>query len=161
MTASGIRDVLIPGFGRLRLEHLVLDFNGTLARDGVLLEGVAQALHDLSRSLAIHVLTADSFGTARSALAGLPCAVSVLSGERQDEAKRQYIDRLGPERTVCIGNGRNDRYMLADAALGIVVIGEEGAAIEALLAAKVACPSIQSALALLQQPLRLVATLRA
>ena len=34
-------DVAIPGFGRLALEHLVCDYNGTLARDGVLLDGVS------------------------------------------------------------------------------------------------------------------------
>jgi soluble P-type ATPase len=31
----------IPGFGALRLEHLAVDFNGTLAIDGKLLPGVS------------------------------------------------------------------------------------------------------------------------
>ena len=34
----------IPGFGALRLEHLVLDYNGTLALDGRLLRGVGPRL---------------------------------------------------------------------------------------------------------------------
>lgn len=155
-----MKELLIPGFGSLRLEHLVLDFNGTLARDGILLDGVAEAIEALSSALVIHVVTADSFGTARSALAGLPCTVSVVPGDRQDEAKRRYVARLGPGRTACIGNGRNDRLMLADAALGIVVLGEEGVAIESLQAAAIACPSIRSALGLLREPRRLAATLR-
>ena len=33
-------EIDVPGFGALRLEHLVLDYNGTLACDGMLLEGV-------------------------------------------------------------------------------------------------------------------------
>ena len=33
-------DISIPGFGPLRLECLVLDYNGTLACDGELLPGV-------------------------------------------------------------------------------------------------------------------------
>ena len=34
----------IPDFGRLRLAHLVLDYNGTLAFDGHLLSEVADLL---------------------------------------------------------------------------------------------------------------------
>ena len=33
----------IPGFGSLRIEHLVLDYNGTLALDGRMLPGRACA----------------------------------------------------------------------------------------------------------------------
>lgn len=29
-------DIEIPGFAHLQLDHLVLDYNGTLARDGIL-----------------------------------------------------------------------------------------------------------------------------
>jgi hypothetical protein len=47
-----------------------------------------------------------------------------------------------------------------EAALGIAVVLGEGAAVEALLAADVAAPSIIAALELLTDPLRLVATLR-
>ncbi len=61
---------------------------------------------------------------------------------------------------MAIGNGRNDRLMLAAAALGIVIIGEEGAAVQTVLASRVACHDILSALDLLRQPQRLVATLR-
>jgi len=35
-------DVDIPGFARLQLKHLVLDFNGTLAVDGILPSGVKE-----------------------------------------------------------------------------------------------------------------------
>ncbi len=37
----------IPGRGQLQIEHLVLDVNGTLAVDGVLIEGVAAGLERL------------------------------------------------------------------------------------------------------------------
>ena len=66
----------IPGGTRLLLEHLVLDFNGTLACDGELLPGVRQRLQPLSESIRIHVVTADTFGRAREQLAGLPCQLS-------------------------------------------------------------------------------------
>src|SRR5262249_37435014 len=62
---------LVPGSRALRLQRLVLDFNGTLARDGTLLPGVRARLQRRSRHLDIFVLTADTFGAARSALRGL------------------------------------------------------------------------------------------
>ncbi len=43
-------EVNVPGFGNLRLQHLVLDYNGTLSRDGGLLEGVREALLALATS---------------------------------------------------------------------------------------------------------------
>ncbi|HTQ74042.1 MAG TPA: hypothetical protein VMI74_07125 [Burkholderiales bacterium] len=150
----------IPGFASLRLEHLVLDYNGTLAVDGRLLRGVGRRLRALSRALEIHVVTGDTFGAARAALAGLPCRVSILPSRGQDRAKRAYVARLGPGRTVCVGNGRNDRLMLKAAALGIAVLQREGAASVTLAAADVVVPSIAEALDLLARPLRLVASLR-
>ena len=59
-----------------------------------------------------------------------------------------------------MGNGRNDQLMLEEAALGIAVILEEGAAAVTLSAADVVCTNIVSALELLDNPLRLIATLR-
>jgi soluble P-type ATPase len=50
--------------------------------------------------------------------------------------------------------------MLKEAALGIAVILEEGAAAQTLVSANVVCASIVSALDLLRNPLRLTATLR-
>ena len=38
----------IPGSAPLELEHLVLDYNGTLALDGILLPGVDRVLQELS-----------------------------------------------------------------------------------------------------------------
>jgi soluble P-type ATPase len=70
------------------------------------------------------------------------------------------VEALGASRYLYIGNGRNDRLMLAAAAVGIAVVQAEGAAVETLLAADVAAPHIQTALGLLLNPGRLVATLR-
>jgi soluble P-type ATPase len=153
-------EIAIPGYGELRLRHLVLDYNGTLACDGRLVPGVADHLKDLSESLGIHVLTADTFGKAASVFVNLPCQLETLPLENQECGKLQYVRELGSSQTACIGNGRNDRLMLKEAALGIAVILQEGAATEAVLAADVVCTNIVSALDLLTHPLRLVATLR-
>lgn len=152
--------VSIPGFRTLDLEHLVLDYNGTLALDGILLPGVSERIEALSRRLLVHVITADTFGKVHAALAGLPCKLTVLPEYGQDTSKLAYVEKLGADRTVCVGNGRNDRLMLKAAALGIVVVQDEGAAIEAFVSADVVLPDINLALDLLMNPLRLIATLR-
>ena len=150
----------IPGMGELKLNHLVLDYNGTLAVDGVVLPGVAEELRILAETLSIHVLTADTFGKAGRGLADLPCDLAVLPPGGQDLAKRDFVIGLGAPQCACVGNGRNDRLMLAEAGLGIAVVLGEGAAGVTLAAADVVCTSITSALALLHNPLRLAATLR-
>ena len=150
----------IPGFGALALEHLVLDFNGTLAVDGELLPGVAERLAALGSRLSIHVLTADTHGTAARALARLPCTLAVVPPSGQAQAKRRFVESLGTERVAAIGNGRNDRLMVEAARVGIAVLQREGAAAGTLAAADVVVPAIEDALDLLVHPLRLVATLR-
>lgn len=150
----------IPNHPSLNIEHLVLDYNGTLALGGQLLPGVAQQLSDLSGLLQIHVITADTFGTASQALASLPLRVSILPPGEQTTAKANFIHHLGANQCAAIGNGRNDRLLLETAALGIVVIQGEGAAVQTLLAADVVAPSINVALDLLHQPQKLKATLR-
>ena len=153
-------EIAVPGGDILRLDYLVADFNGTMACDGVLLPGAAAGVGRLAGKLAIHVVTADTFGRANEALAGIPCELAILPEGGQDSAKLRYVEVLGAARCVCIGNGRNDRLMLAQAALSIAVIHKEGAAVEALMAAKVVVPDINAALGLLLNPVRLIATLR-
>ncbi len=153
-------EVNVPGYKTLELNYMVLDYNGTLSCDGELIQGVKERLSVLSEPLSVHVITADTFGKVESRLKDVPCEITVLPLENQDVAKLEYIKHLGADRTVCIGNGRNDRLMLKAAALGIAVVLEEGAAVETVMDADVVFTSINSALDLLSNPLRLTATLR-
>jgi len=153
-------NIEIPGYGTLRINHVVMDYNGTLAVDGMPAEGVPAALEKLADSLDLHVLTADTFGKAAAEMADLPCHLCILPRGDQAGAKRDYVKHLGAEQTAAVGNGRNDRMMLETAVLGICVLLEEGAAVQTLQSADVVCPSIVSALELLASPLRLTATLR-
>jgi soluble P-type ATPase len=150
----------VPGWRTLRLEHLVLDYNGTLALDGRLAEGVAERISTLRERMRIHVLTADTFGMARAELGNLDCELLVIEGGNEQREKSRYLERLGTDVSVAIGNGRNDREMLARAALAIAVLGPEGLASEALAAADIVVPHPASALDLLIHPQRIVATLR-
>ena len=74
--------------------------------------------------------------------------------------KAAFVADLGSEGVCAVGNGAIDAGMLRGARLAIVVLGEEGLAVEALNAADVVVPHINAALDLLLRPLRLVATLR-
>lgn len=150
----------IPDFGPLHLDHLVSDYNGTLALDGILHSGVADRLRELAKEIAIHVVTADTFGVAREQLAGLPVTLTIVSPENQAFAKLQYAERLNASRVVAVGNGRNDRKLFAAAALSIGLIQEEGIATATLLEADILTTSITDALDLLATPDRIKATLR-
>ena len=153
-------DINIPGAQPLRLTYLILDYNGTLARDGSILPGVAERLKILAEHLEIHIVTADTFGNVLTQVARLPVKLAIILPEKQAQAKAAYIENLGPSNAVAIGNGRNDALMLQQAALGIAVMQTEGAATAALLAAEIITPGIIDALDLLLQPDRLKATLR-
>lgn len=150
----------IPGGEKLEIKFLLLDYNGTMAVDGEIIDGVKKRFVELGKKLEIHVVTADTFGKARSALADTPCNLEILGEKNQDRQKMEYVKRLGSINTICLGNGRNDRLMLKEAALGIAVILEEGAFAGTLFEADVVCTSIVSALDLLLFPKRLQATLR-
>ena len=153
-------EIDIPDFGHLRLIHLVLDYNGTLAFDGKLLDGVADRLGILAEHLQVHIITADTFGSVHQNFAGSTITVHVLPPGKEEEGKAEYVRRLGSMSAVCIGNGRNDRLMLGEAGLGIAVLQREGTAMPAILAADIVIPSIVDALDLLLYPKRITATLR-
>jgi P-type E1-E2 ATPase len=150
----------IPGRGRLQLDHLVCDVNGTLALDGTLLEGVARQLTTLRDRLEIHLVTADTHG--RQAIIDRQIGLSAVRLQPGDEAgqKAAFVQSLGNARVAAIGQGANDALMLQEAALGICVLSKEGAALPTLLAADLLVPDITAALEILEKPLRIVATLR-
>lgn len=157
-------DLNIPGRGGVRLEHLVCDVNGTLAVDGRLVDGVSKAVSSLRDRLEIHLITADTLGRQSQIDQLLNLTATRIRPAEQtgDEAsqKAAYVEQLGAERVVAIGQGANDALMLRAAKIGICVLSPEGTAVETLNAADLVVPNILTALDLLEKPLRLVATLR-
>ncbi|HOT13534.1 MAG TPA: HAD hydrolase family protein [Bacteroidales bacterium] len=150
----------IPGYKKIELAHLVLDYNGTLAIDGKLIDGVKQLIGQIGSKLNIYVLTADTFGSAKGQLSGLNCSIEILGLSMQDIQKEKYTISLGAENVVAIGNGANDALMLKSSALSIAVIQKEGASAKSIMAADIVCFSIVDALELLLNPKRIIATLR-
>ena len=152
--------VKIPRYNELSLHHLVLDYNGTVAVDGKLIEALKERIVRLAEDLTIHVVTADTFGTVQANFRGLPVNVKVLESDDHTAEKRRFIESLGAEGCVAVGNGNNDAAMLEAAVLGIAVIGKEGCALASMRAADLVCNDPVDALDLLLSSKRLVATLR-
>lgn len=150
----------ISGMEQIELKHLVLDYNGTIAINGNLIQGVMQRLQQLSSELTIHVLTADTYGSVHEQCKADFLNIKVIGKEKQDEQKLSFLRSLGQENTLAVGNGRNDTLMLKNAILGFAVMQDEGVNIQALNAADVLFASVIDALDALLIPQRLIATLR-
>jgi P-type E1-E2 ATPase len=157
-------DITIPGRGHYSLTNLVLDVNGTVAVGGRLIDGVRQRLLTLRQAgLDVHWITADTRGrqAALDGEMGWPAArIGDLAGEDEAQQKAAFVRELGAETVLAIGNGSNDAAMLRESNLSIAVLGPEGLALDALLAADLVAPDILTALDMLQDPAQLIATLR-
>ncbi|ESU34472.1 hypothetical protein G3A_00920 [Bacillus sp. 17376] len=148
----------IPGRGQFNINHLVLDFNGTIAFNGELITGVAERIMLLSKDMEIHVITADTNGTVARQCSGLPVSVQILRSDDHTGEKGEFI--RGLDGAICIGNGANDASMFEEAVLAIAVAGREGCATATLLKSDVLIDNILDAMDLLLNPNRMIATLR-
>lgn len=153
--------VSLPGRDQtLELGYLLLDGNGTLTIDGMLLGGIKERIEILKEKFSIYLLTADTFGSGEEVAQNLGIdyfKVSPVSGAGD---KRDFMHNLGARHCVAIGNGFNDMLMLEQAGLSIIVVGKEGCSGKALARTDIVVNDICDALDLLINPLRLVATLR-
>ncbi len=165
MKTPGI-EILIPHFAEpLRIERIVCDYTGTLSLGGQLVPGVAERLRKLDKLVEIHVVTADTRGTARKELARVPLALHILKSEaRHDIQKNGYVKKLRPSRVAAFGNGNNDALLLRtvrDAGgLAVAVDNGEGCSVAAMQSANLFIVNIVNALDLLLDTKRCIATLR-
>ncbi|MCR4400392.1 MAG: HAD family hydrolase, partial [Syntrophomonadaceae bacterium] len=141
--------VSIPGKPDLELHHLLLDMNGTLTVDGVLLDGIRERLEFLKPKLNVYMLTADTFGTGAQVAEELGIELFAVGAVNGGEDKQDFVAGLEPPGVVVIGNGVNDVLMMAAADLAIAVLGREGCALAALREADVAVRDVNDALDLL------------
>ncbi|RAP76087.1 HAD family hydrolase [Paenibacillus montanisoli] len=152
-------EIVIPGQKRVVINHLVLDFNGTIALDGVVLPDVMEKLIKLNKLLKIHVLTADSNGSAARECMGLPVELNVIGKENQREEKSAFVRKIGPG-VAALGNGVNDELMFRESDLSIAIIGKEGCATVTLIASTIVVREVTDGLDLLLMHHRLIPTLR-
>lgn len=149
----------IPGRETIEIEHVVLDYNGTIALDGRLIAGAAERIRKLSKLARVYVLTADTYGTVRAQCAGLGAEIMTFPRANAADCKEEIARSLGGK-AACIGNGFNDIKMFGIAELAIAVMDGEGVCAALISHADVLVRSAEEGLDLLLKPDRLRATLR-
>ncbi len=153
-------EIVFNPIERYEIEHVILDFNGTLAIDGKIIPETLPLIQALTERVNVHVITADTFKMAAEELKNVPVKLTILKSGQEKQQKLFYIENLGREKCIAIGNGSNDTMILSKAAIGIAVIQGEGASVEAIQTAKIVCYNIVHALELCLNTKRIVATLR-
>ena len=153
-------EITIPGRGNYTINNLVLDLNGTIAVDGDIIGGVKEKLAILSQKLDIFLVTADMNKNAERLVKDLPVKLYKIKENKENDQKLRVVLKKGKNNTVSIGNGCNDVSMLKESAIGICIVGGEGASADAMMASNLVVVTINDALDLLLKPNRLGATLR-
>jgi soluble P-type ATPase len=163
---SGI-DIQIPFFAEpLRITRIVSDYTGTLSFHGRLIPGVQDRLGKLQSLVTIDVLTADSSGTAKVQLGGMPfLGVQIFQdAERHDVRKQAHAEKNNPAQIAAFGNGNNDALLLktvkAAGGLAVAVDNGEGCSVEAMQNANIFIVGIVNALDLIIERTWCKATLR-
>lgn len=149
----------IPNFKTLNIKHIVCDYNGTIAKDGIVLPEVKALFEILSKTYTLHVITADTFGSVHQQLTHNGVQIKVLTSTEHTKEKADFLSELNGE-CAALGNGNNDSEMLKQAAVSIAILGDEGCAKNTLLQSDIICKNITDALSLFIHEKRLVATLR-
>lgn len=151
----------IPGKGKMNIENLVLDFNGTIAYDGTLKNGIRekiQRVHEMG--INVYILTADTYHQAAEQCKDMPVTLEIFDVDNAALSKREIVNNIDSKLTMTIGNGNNDVEMFEESILSVAVIGDEGCAVKAIFAADIITNNIDDAIDLLLNPHRIKATLR-
>lgn len=145
----------------IEIKNIVFDFNGTIAEDGNLIDGIREKIAELSsKDVNIFILTGDTYGTVSEQCANLSVIIEKFNVRNVSDEKKRIIKRLGSDVTVAIGNGRNDLEMFKNSILSIAVIGKEGCFTKTVLEADLVVKDIMDAIDILLNEKRLKATMR-
>lgn len=152
--------IRIPEYKTLEIDRLFLDYNGTIAVDGIIPDSMRERITRLGQELQIFVLTADTHGNAARQCEGLPVIVHTFPSGSAKDYKKEIVKSFGPKHCAAVGNGRNDELMLKEAALAIAVMDQEGMCGKLFKEADLVVRSMEDALDLLLYPSRIIAGLR-
>ena len=152
--------IVIPEYKTLELNTIFLDFNGTIAVDGIVPESVKERLRLLAKDYRIYVLTADTHGNAAQQCEDIPVIVHTFPTGSARDYKKEILKSMGGKHCAAVGNGRNDELMLKEAGLSIAVMDQEGMCGQLFKVADLCVRSMEDALDLLIYPGRVIAGLR-
>ena len=148
-----------PGQDPLEIESILIDFEGTLASDGRVHPKAKNKINLLSKRVRIFIAAKGEKERVGEALRKVKAEIVYLTEGEASRRKTDLLHEIGPTGAVVIGNGVDDTQVIEEAALGICVIGKEGAWGETIKRADVVVPNILDALDFLLKPLRQKATL--
>lgn len=155
-----MKTIIVPGYGSLEVENVVLDLNGTVTESGDFIAGVLEDLQALrAGGFKIYILSGDTRGNLGQAFEHAPGIEAVVAKTAQE--KKTFVESIGPDHTVCVGNGNIDVEMFKVAKLSICTVQAEGATTRAMLQADIVVTHIKHAIGVLLDPDKLIATLRA
>lgn len=148
-----------PGQPNIEIECLLIDYEGSLAIDGRVHPKVKDKINLLSKRLKIYIFVKGEKEKVEERLRNVKANIVFLQEGQATVAKLELLKKVGPERTVAIGNGVDDVSLLEEAIFSIGVIGKEGASGEALKKADLVVTDVINGLDFLLKPLRQKTTL--
>jgi len=148
-----------PGQSNLEIDFILIGFEGTLASDRRVHPKAKDKINLLSKRTKIYILTKGEKERVEEVLKKVKAETVYLTEGESSQKKLALLRQLGPSRTVVIGGGLDDVFMIEEAGLGVCVLGKEGTSSEAMKKADVVFTNILDALDFLLKPLRQKATL--
>lgn len=150
----------IPGRGNIEIENIVFDYNGTIAVDGKLIDGVKDLINIIAKEVKVYILTADTYGTVDMECIDIDAKILTFLRDNAGKSKMEIVKSLGGKKTICVGNGFNDISMFEEAILSIAIVEGEGVSGKLLSKADIVCRSINEALKIILNKNMIKATLR-
>jgi len=152
----------IPNYGKIQINNIVFDVNGTIQFNGKIPKIIKRELKKLKNYFKIFLISSDTRGNLKEIAQKLSISSIKIStsGISEAEAKNNEIIKLGEGETVAVGNGNNDHMMLKSAVLGIAILGEEGLASKTLQNSDIVFSNCMDVIHFLMDEKKMIATLR-
>lgn len=150
----------IPGRDNIQINNVVFDYNGTIAVNGKLIEGVKERINKLAEDVKVYILTADTYGTVERECKDINCKVLTFPKDKAGQFKKNIVKDLNGKYTICVGNGYNDIPMFQESILSIGIIEGEGASGKLIAQSDIVVGSIIDALNIILNKNMIKATLR-
>jgi soluble P-type ATPase len=157
-----MKNISIPKFGKLHIENVIFDINGTIQFQGEITDQVVEKIKILKEIYNIYLISSDTRGNLKDIAKRLSVDYVKINAENMTDAKAksEELNKLGKNSTIAVGNGNNDALMLKNAGLGILIIGSEGAGTKSLKNADVVFTSPIDVIDFLMDEKAMIATLR-
>jgi soluble P-type ATPase len=148
----------IPGAEDIEITAIVIDFNGTLAVRGEVVQGAAEKINQMKQlGFRIILVTSDQRGNAKAAAAKL----GIEFVEAKDAgAKEKFMLTLDSGKVAAIGNARIDTGLYKKAKIRVATLQAEGIHTGILPFVDMIVPSVIDALDLFMDADTFVATMK-